>query len=229
MEPDMSATAAIHKRLAVRGLVPAKHFVDSGYVDADLLVSSRRDHGISLEGPVRKISTWASRVGQGYDLPNFKIDWDRNQVICPQGKVSTGWTPAIDDVGQPRIHARFGRADCGGCKARSLCTQAKAAGRSLYFHPRAEYEALNNARARMNDPVWKEEYRTRAGVEGTLSQGVRTFGMRQSRYIGFAKTALQQVFTAVGINAARVVGWLDERPRAKTRISPFAKLAPKVS
>ena len=83
MEPDMSATATIHKRLALRGLLPAKHFVDSGYVDADLLLSSQRDHGISLEGPVRKMSTWAARAGHGYDLPNFKIDWDHNQVICP--------------------------------------------------------------------------------------------------------------------------------------------------
>jgi hypothetical protein len=45
----------------------------------------------------------------------------------------------------------------------------------------------------MNDPAWKKQYRVRAGVEGTLSQGVRAFGMRQSRYVGFAKTALQQL------------------------------------
>jgi transposase len=227
MEPDMSVTATIHKRLATRGLLPARHFVDSGYVDADLLVSSRRDHGVSLEGPVRKISTWTGRAGEGYDLPNFKIDWDRNQVICPQGKVSVGWMPSIDRMGQPRIYARFGRGDCGSCKARSACTRSKEARRVIYFHPRAEYEALNNARARMDDPVWKKQYRTRAGVEGTLSQGVRAFGMRQSRYIGEAKTALQEVFAAVSMNAARVVGWLDKKPRASTRISPFAKLAPK--
>jgi transposase len=227
MEPDMSATAAIHQRLGMRGLLPAKHFVDSAYVDADLLVSSRRDHGISLEGPVRKISTWASRAGHGYDMPNFKIDWGSKQVICPQGKVSVSWAPAVDSGGKPKIHVQFGRADCGNCKARSLCTPAKAARRAIYFHPRVEYEALNNARARMNDPVWKKQYCIRAGVEGTLSQGVRSFGMRQSRYIGIAKTTLQQVFAAVGINAVRIVGWLDERPRAKTRISPFAKLAPK--
>jgi hypothetical protein len=120
MEPDMSATAVIHQRLAMRGLLPAKHFVDSGYVDADLLVSSRRDHGVSLEGPVRKISTWASRAGHGYDMPNFKIDWERKQVICPQGKVSVSWAPAVDSGGKPKIHVQFGRADCGNCKARSL-------------------------------------------------------------------------------------------------------------
>ncbi len=62
-------------------------------------------------------------------------------------------------------------------------------------------------------------------MEGTLSQGVRAFGMRRSRYIGLAKTALQQVCIAVGMNASRVVHWLDGLPRAKTRVTRFAALA----
>jgi transposase len=49
---------------------------------------------------------------------------------------------------------------------------------------------LNAARVRMHDPAWKQRYRVRAGIEGTLSQGVRAFGMRKSRYIGLAKTGL---------------------------------------
>ena len=53
MQPDMASTAGIHERLADKGLLPAEHFVDSAYVDATLLVGSRRDHGISLEGPVQ--------------------------------------------------------------------------------------------------------------------------------------------------------------------------------
>jgi len=77
----------------------------------------------------------------------------------------------------------------------------------------------------MSDPVWQERYHVRAGVEGTLSQGVRAFGMRRSRYIGLAKTGLQQVCIAVGINVLRVVHWLDGLPRAKTRVTRFAALA----
>ena len=73
-------------------------------------------------------------------------------------------------------------------------------------------------------PEWLERYRTRAGVEGTLSQGVRAFGMRRSRYVGLAKTGLQQVCTAAAMNVARVVHWLDGRPRAKTRVTRFAAL-----
>jgi transposase len=226
MEFDLSAMADIHTHLAAREMLPREHFVDSAYVSADLLVTSQRKHGVSLQGPVRGTSTRASRAGQGYALPNFKIDWKCQQVTCPEGKVSVGWTPGFDNAHRPRIYARFGRADCGSCHARPHCTSSKDARRTLYFHPRTEYEALNKARQRMHEPAWKKKYRVRAGVEGTLSQGVRAFGMRRSRYIGLAKTALQQVLAAVGINVARTVAWLDGHAHAKTRISRFARLKP---
>jgi hypothetical protein len=41
-----------------------------------------------------------------------------------------------------------------------------------------------------------------------------------------AKTHLQHVATAAAINIDRIVAWLDERPRATTRTSRFAALAP---
>lgn len=53
MQPDMASTTDIRQRLADKGLTPAEHFIDAGYVDAALLVGSRRDHDVSLEGPVR--------------------------------------------------------------------------------------------------------------------------------------------------------------------------------
>jgi len=56
MQPYMTSTAEIHEQLAAKGLLPAEHFVDSAYVDAELLASSQRDHGLSLEGPVRGTS-----------------------------------------------------------------------------------------------------------------------------------------------------------------------------
>jgi transposase len=224
MQPDMVSTAGIQGRLAAKGLLPAEHFVDSAYVDAGLLVSSRRDHGVSLEGPVRGVANQFARA-EGYEQRHFSIDWDRQQVTCPQGKTSVTWRAGRDEVGAPRIAALFSRTDCGACTARLSCTPAKDARRSVYFHPRPEYEALNAARARMDDPEWQERYRVRAGVEGTLSQGVRAFGMRRSRYIGLAKTGLQQACAATAMNALRAVHWLTGVTRAKTRITRFAGLA----
>jgi transposase len=225
MQPDMASTADIHKRLADKGLLPAEHFVDAAYVDAGLLVGSQRDHGVSLEGPVRAISRRRTEEEQAYEQRHFAIDWEREQVTCPQGKTSVTWRTGRDEVGAPRITAVFSRTDCGACAGRRMCTSAKDARRSVYFHPRPEYEALNAARARMHDPAWKKRYHVRAGVEGTLSQGVRAFGMRRSRYIGLAKTGLQQACTAAAMNALRAVQWLAGTARARTRVTRFAALA----
>ena len=225
MQPDMAGTAEIHERLAAKDLLPSEHFVDSAYVDAALLVGSQRDHGISLEGPVRAMPRRQTEAEQSYEQRHFAIDWEREQVTCPQGRTSVTWRSGLDEAGAPRMRAVFSRTDCGACAARALCTTAKDGRRAVYFHPRPEYEALNAARARMHDPAWKERYHARAGIEGTLSQGVRAFGMRQSRYIGLAKTGLQQACTAAAMNVSRIVNWLDRRPRAKTRVTRFKALA----
>jgi DDE family transposase len=55
---------------------------------------------------------------------------------------------------------------------------------------------------------------------------VRAFGLRRTRFRGLAKTHLQHVAIAAAINIDRIVAWLDEHPRAKTRTSRFATLAP---
>lgn len=73
-------------------------------------------------------------------------------------------------------------------------------------------------------PEWKRRYERRAGIEGTISQGTRSFGLRQSRYIGEAKTHLQHVLTASAINLVRFAVWKAGVPHAKTRISRFAAL-----
>jgi transposase len=83
-----------------------------------------------------------------------------------------------------------------------------------------------DARAWYASAEGKAQYAQRAGIEGTLSQGVRAFGLRRTRYWGVAKTHVQHVAIAAAINVDRIVAWLDERPRATTRISRFAALAP---
>jgi transposase len=59
-----------------------------------------------------------------------------------------------------------------------------------------------------------------------VSRTYPSYGLRHARYWGAAKTHLQHVATAAALNIDRLVAWLDERPRAKTRTSRFAALAP---
>ncbi|MFF7249311.1 transposase [Embleya sp. NPDC008237] len=49
----------------------------------------------------------------------------------------------------------------------------------------------------------------RNGVEATLSQGARAFGMRRSRYRSQSKAHLQHLFTAAAMNLARLDAWTE--------------------
>jgi transposase len=92
--------------------------------------------------------------------------------------------------------------------------------------PQDQYEALRAAQTWYGSAEGQQGYQRRAGVEGTLSQGVRGYGLRCTRYRGLEKTHVQHIATAAAINIDRLVAWLEERPRAKTRTSRFAALAP---
>ncbi len=175
-------------------------------------------------GPIRQVSTWQSRQNLGYDTPQFHIDWEQQHATCPQGKISGSWKPGHNVVERPIIRIRFRRSDCGVCSVQTLCTSTKDVRRSLIILDREEYEALNTARARMDTLAFKERYRLRSGIEGTISQGVHCMGLRQSRYVGLARTRLHHVASATAINVSRIVAWFEGRPRAATRVSSFSRL-----
>ena len=76
----------------------------------------------------------------------------------------------------------------------------------------------------MHEPAFVADRRRRAGVEGTLSLGVRAMGLRRSRTIGLAKTHLQHLVTAAAIDLVRLAARAGDTPRTRTRRSAFARL-----
>jgi transposase len=221
---DVDQTAPIHAALAGKGLLPGDHLLDAGFVDVAVLVGSQFEHGVRLVGPMRPDVSWQAQANQGFDLAHFAIDWEAKQVTCPEGKTSVLWKSTQDRWDNEVIHAEFARRECQACPSRPLCTRATTEGRELTLRPREQHEALQAARRQQETAEWKVEYAVRAGVEGTLSQGVRGFGLRRCRYVGLAKARLQHVATAAAINVDRISDWLGGVPRAATRTSPFVRL-----
>jgi transposase len=221
---EATCTAAIHQAMAGKGLLPGEHLVDAAYIDAELLVRSREELAIDLVGPPRPNPTWQGKVEGGHTIDRFEVDWDEQRVRCPEGKLSSAWSRQIDQAGTPYISVMFRKADCAACPAQRLCTRAKHPARHLKLQPQPEYEALKAARERLTRKEGQRLYARRAGIEGTLSQGVRAFGLRRSRYVGLAKTHLQHVATAAAINLERLAAWFQAVPRAITRTSRFAAL-----
>ncbi len=226
-EPDCQTLPKLHTALAAKALLPAEHVVDGGYVAIDHVISSRHDHTIDLFGPMRPDSSWQARQQTGYDIAHFVVDWQAEQVTCPQGHTSHVWSSSTNQAGDTAITVRFHPNTCVACPARARCTQAKAAPRSLHLQPTQEHhELLQFNRSAQRTPAFQERYRIRAGIEGTISQGVRALGLRRSRFIGEAKTALQHLATAAALNCLRLADWFQNHTRTQTRISAFAELAP---
>jgi len=57
------------------------------------------------------------------------------------------------------------------------CPRAKHTGRRLRLPPQDQYEALEAAQTWYASAAGKPLYKRRAGVAGTLSPGVRVFGL----------------------------------------------------
>jgi transposase len=229
LEGDVTQVAPIQRELQAKGLAPKTQLVDTGYTSAEELVTSRTERGIELLGPLRGDNGWQALAGTGYDQAAFAVDWEQQRVTCPQGKQSQQWKPGRDPCGRPNIQVKFARADCQACAVRELCTRSKTSGRALSIRLRPEQEALQQARAVQQTAEFKERLAPRAGVEGTMSQGVRTYELRQSRYIGEAKTHLQHIWIALALNVLRLVAWWHGEQPAQTRVSHFAALAPCVT
>jgi transposase len=220
---DGAVTPQVHRTLKDKKLLPRIHLVDTGFLDAALLAVTQRDYKVELVGPTRLDYRWQKRAGRGFEASRFIIDWEKREATCPEQRTSSSWTPSVDRQQNPVIRIKFARKECRKCPSQEHCA-GKEVRRTLTIRPEPQYKALQAARAREQTPEYAKEYARRAGVEGTISQAVRGFGARRCRYLGAAKTHLQQVLTATAVNCVRIANWLAEVPLAKTRQSTFVKL-----
>ena len=220
---DVDVTPVIHQALKEKDLLPKEHLTDTNYAEAKQFVQSRQQYGIDLIAPTRADHKWQAKEQQGFATTSFHIDWDAQKATCPAGCESLSWTPALDRYDNQVIKIKFSMKDCKPCELKEHCT--KAPRRAISVRIKEHHQALQEARARQKGAEFREKYRSRSGIEGTISQGVRAFGLRRSRYRGMEKTHLQHLIIATVINLVRVLAWVDQTPLAKTRISRFGALA----
>ena len=221
---DFYLTEPIHRALEKKNLLPAMHLADTGFVDAELILAAEQNYNIDLLGPSHLDRQWQSRNNPKFCAENFLIDWQRKKATCPAGKESSSWSDAKTETAKQVVKIKFSTKDCQVCSFRADCTKSKRARRTLTILPEVQYESQRKIREREKTPEYRKEYQRRSGIEGTISQAVRGFGIRRSRYIGQAKTHLQQVVSATAINFVRVNKWLHEVPVAKTRQPLFARV-----
>jgi hypothetical protein len=187
-----------------------------------VLVSSQQ-LGIDLIGPVRADTSWQAQTEGAFDITQFEIDWERQTVKCPLGKLIYYWREGLGKHGKPNINVGFRPSDCRACACTSRCTRNVGNGARTLTFPRKAILALQAARERQQTDEFRR-YRARAGVEGVIS------GDRRPRHATntlprTVQDHLQNVATASAINLLRAFHWLMGKPKAETRVSSFAALA----
>jgi transposase len=124
----------------------------------------------------------------------------------------------------------FSAVTCQACPVEELCTKReKHKGRILTLSHEVVHEARQRRRTEQDTPAFQKRYGLRAGIEGSLSEGVRCHGLRRARYRGQSKMQLQAKAIAAAINLVRIRQMLQRRQlglsaRPKRPLSPFARL-----
>ncbi|MFD3874837.1 transposase [Streptomyces sp. NPDC058623] len=171
--------------------MPAEHLLDAGYIDGPRIVTAAQEHGITLTGPIQGDTT--AQAAGPYNQTAFTVDWGNKAVTCPNG--NRHWSVARRALPprHPGHPDRLLTHRLPPLPARTECiSSTRATKREITLRPRAEHEAIRQARAAQGTPEWRERYAARNGIEGTISHAVRSTGLRQSRYHGLASTSSPQ-------------------------------------
>ena len=225
-EQDVEETMSLLHDLQARDLVPEVRLVDSGYVSGEVL-ASHAQVGIELVGPLKQEGGWQHETG--YGVSAFQVDWQQQQVRCPQGQLSQNWCPGRHNHGEEVIRVSFSAVTCQACPVKEFCTKREKLGRIVTLSPQPVHEARSRRRTEQSTPAFQQRYALRAGIEGSISEGVRSYGLRHARYRGQSKTQLQAKAIAAAINLVRIRQMLQRTslglsPRPKRPLSPFARL-----
>ena len=218
--PDSQMTSIIDDDLARKNLPPGRHYLDSGYLSAALVVAEHARHGIALIGPLLADTSAQARAGHGYARADFTVNYGTRTVTCPQGRTAAAWTPCAQR-GKDAIVATFSAADCGPCPARALCTTGRR--RQLTLPPPDLAEVQAAARAAEKTIPFQADYARRAGVEGTMHQAT-AHGARRARYRGLPRTRLDHVNMACALNLLRLEAYWTGTPLDRQRTSHLARL-----
>ena len=174
---DFDMLPTIQAALATRRGVTGEHLVDAGYVTADHLVASQKEHDVTIIG-ASESRTRAGKPKRSKGSmwpPAWWIGTRTPSPVPTGGRVCSG---CLDTTAMRIPSSIFGSRGPIATPVRHApdCTQSASQPRTLTIRPRDQHEALQAARQRQTTAEFKQEYARRAGVEGTISQAVRTAG-----------------------------------------------------
>jgi hypothetical protein len=192
-QSDVHALLPALEATAGRGLGPKEVLADALY-GSDENCEAAKEMGVEVVSPVKGIPTEKVLL-----LTEFEFAKSGKVVQCPHGHA-----PVKVKEKKNRFTASFELADCQNCPRRGKCPVVPG---KRHFYLRYDRKAVRLAKRRAYEetPEFRERYRFRAGIEGTLSAYDARTGVKQLRVRGLDAVRFCATLKATGMNIFRAV------------------------
>ena len=186
---------------AARGIAPEQLLGDTHYgVEENRAATARRN--------VELISPAQPPAGSCQNPPRLSLE---QFILHPNGQVKqcpAGHAPASvsTSANGANYQARFDAATCGNCPLRPQCPVQEPRNktdRTTRFQYKQERLPMRQRRLAEEEPAFKEHYRWRAGIEGSVSRFKHQIGCAALRVRGKAAIKYEAFMGALGLNILR--------------------------
>jgi len=198
---------------------PSTLYVDGAYVSSEALKNAC-DEGRELRGPAPA----SPDRGKVFTVDAFDVHVEERYALCPNHQRSSNCSRLEEQsTGKVVFRIEWSNAVCGICPLRAQCVSNGQHHRT--FVVGELHSLLQNRRREMQTEEFKKEMHRRNGIEGTQSELVRGYGLRQARYRGFSKVRLQNYLIGAACNLRRLfrrIAWLAEQHSIMTNNAGMA-------
>jgi transposase len=180
------------------GQEPAVKYVDAAYLSGDTLAEAHAA-GREIIGPVQPAP---QRRENSLTVEDFDVRVEQRQASCPAGKLSDQCS-RLDGEAAERVQYRleWNRSTCAGCVLRERCLGPGQNHKTIVVGE--HHTELQARRREQKTEAFQQRMRQRNAIEGTHSELVRAYGLRQARYRGLKKVRLQNHLIGAACNAMR--------------------------
>jgi hypothetical protein len=192
-QSDAHALLPALEATAKRDLAPQEVLADALY-GSDENCEAAKEMGVELVSPVMGTPTEKVLL-----LPEFEFAKSGKVRQCPQGHAPV----KVKEKGN-RFTASFELAACDHCPRRGECPVVPG---KRHFYLRYDRKAIRLAKRRAYEetPEFRERYRFRAGIEGTISAYDARTGVKELRVRGLEAVRFCATLKAIGINIFRAL------------------------
>lgn len=214
---DKPGMAEVFAEQHAMGLeTPSTLYVDGAYVYSETL-NDAREQGRELRGPAPA----SPDRGKIFTVEAFDVHVEERYALCPAVQRSSNCSRLEEQsTGKVVYRIEWSNAVCETCPLRPKCVSDSQTHRTIVV---GEWHSLLQERRReMRTDAFKQEMHRRNGIEGTQSELVRGYGLRQARYRGKAKVRLQNYLIGAACNIRRLFRRMAWEARQAGRVNNIA-------